>query len=281
MSDSELVRVTGRDILDSVLVSSGLNIAHTNLLDVRHRAPKFFHQLQRGEPNIVVIQADGVSSLDVMALRWMFPAGVTPLVLCPSTPQECADLAEIAVSAAQLIPGPVFLLLEDAVAAAEDIVIPGDEPLLEMNPPQPGDTLELPEIERDLRSLDDRLRAGFKGLQPTVLDACPAEMGKPEWLLVSYGRTSVAGQTAVQAARAEGQRVNHLRLRQLWPLPEPELMRAVMGIKHIVVAEPNFGQYASEIRRFAPDITIIPAGGLGEVKPGVILERLQRTPRCC
>lgn len=275
------VRVTGRDVLESVLTESGINVARTNLQDVRAHAPRFFAQLRRGEPNIVVVGADSVESLDVMSLRWMFPAGVTPLVLCPSTPQECAYLAEAAVSAAALIPGPVFLLLEDSVADAEDIVIPGDPAELELNEPAPLDLLDLPEEESELRTLDARLRSGFKGLIATKLDPCPENLGKPEWLLISFGSSTAPGRLAVKSARDAGQRVNHLSLQQLWPIPESALMRAVMGIKHIVVAERNLGQYATEIRRFAPDITVIPAGGINQVTPESILARLQRTPRCC
>ncbi|MEZ5993756.1 MAG: hypothetical protein R3E76_15590 [Planctomycetota bacterium] len=275
------VRVTGREVLESVLADSGMNVAHTNLRDVRTHAPRFFEQLRRGEPNIVVIGADRVESLDVMSLRWMFPAGITPLVLCPSNPQECAELAEAAISAATLIPGPVFLLLEDAVGDAEDIVIAHEAPELELVEPAPGDLLDVPQDEGELRMLDARLRSGFKGLEPAILDPCPKILGKPEWLLVSFGSSTVPGRLAVESARNEGQRVNHLSLRQLWPLPENALMRAVMGIKHIVVAERNLGQYATEVRRFAPDITVIPAGGISQVTPDAILARLQRTPRCC
>jgi len=277
----EPIRVTGRDVMESVLGDSGLHVARTNLNDVRCKAPKFFEQLRRGEANIVVIDADEVSSLDVMALRWMFPSGVTPLVLCPSNPQECAELAEVAISAARLIPGPVFLLLENSVANAEDIVIPNDEPLLELVQPTPEDTLDLNEEERELRLLDARLRSGVKGFSAAVMDPCPTELGKPEWLLVSFGSATAPAATAASAAIEQGQRVNHLRVRQLWPLPEPELMRAVMGIKHIVVAERNLGQYASEVRRFAPEITVVPAGGIGAVTSEQILDRLQRTPWCC
>ena len=113
-------------------------------------------------------------------------------------------------------------------------------------------------------------------------DPCPEELGRPEWLVVTSGATGAAATQAVQEARKEGQRVSLLNLNVLWPLPESELMRASMGIKHVVVAERNLGQYAQEVRRLLPELAIVTAGNAtGPVPANLILQRLQRTPRCC
>ncbi|MCA8914535.1 MAG: hypothetical protein KDB90_03915 [Planctomycetes bacterium] len=282
MSLAEPEIITGRSALDAALVQSGVHVTRTSAAEVLHRAPRFFEQLRSGEPNVVVIDADGVSSLDVMALRWMFPAGVTPLVLVPSSPQECAELAQIAASAAKLIPGPVFLLLEGPVADAEAIVVPSDDHELVLIDPPPLDTAMLDDEEGELRVLSARVAMPIKGLLPGILDACPTDLGKPEWLVISFGVTALAAAEAVAVARSEGQRVNHLRLRQIWPLPEAELLRSLSGIKHTVMAERNLGQYALEIRRIAPEMPVVRAGrASGAVTSSQILHRLQTTPRCC
>ncbi|MCB9894314.1 MAG: hypothetical protein H6839_07690 [Planctomycetes bacterium] len=282
MSAIEPIIITGRDALEGMLGESGVHVARTNTTDVRQRAPKFFQQLKAGEPNVVVIDSDGVASLDVMSLRWMFPAGVTPLVLVPSNPQECAELAQIAATAARLIPGPVFILLEDPVADAEAIVGDFAEPELALIDPPPLDAAQMDEEEAELQMLSARLATPIRGLKAAALDPCPSELGKPEWLVISFGETSQPAAEAVRLARADGQRVNHLRLRQLWPLPEADILRHLMGIKHVVMAERNLGQYALEIRRIAPEMPVVPAGrATGAVTSAEILRRLQTTPRCC
>ncbi len=282
MNEFEPELVTGRAAVEGVLSDAGVHITRTDLSELHQRAPRFFEQLRQGEPNVVIINADTVGALDVMSLRWMFPAGVTPLVLCPSNPQECAELAAVAVSAARLIPGPVFLLLERPVADAVAVVLPGDEPELMMPETGPQDAVMLDGEESEIAGLYARLAQPPRGLKSAVLDACPAEMGKPEWLVLAFGSTVAPAEQAVTAARNEGQRVNLLRVRQLWPFPEAEILRAANGIKHVVVAERNLGQYAGEVRRLLPELPIVVAGrATGVLTPERILQRLQRTPRCC
>lgn len=282
MSTTEPVTITGREALQNTLDESGVNVQHTTLAGLRNRAGDLYNKLRRGEPNIVVINATDVEALDVQALRWLFRGGVPPLVLCPSTPFECAEIAAIAVRAATLIPGPVFLLLEDAVAESEEVVGAVETPTFEMDTAAPPDISDLSDDEGELVALNARLSSPPRGLQLGTLDKCPEEMGKPEWLVVSYGSTFASASEATARARAEGQRVNHLNLRVVWPFPESEVMRATLGIKHTVMAERNLGQYAREIRSVLPDMAVVTAGRVsGPVPADLILRKLQSTPRCC
>ena len=282
MTIEEASRITGRSALDETLESSGVRFTHTTLGALRQDAVRLFEQLRSGDPNVIVIDTDSVLSLDVMALRWMYPNGVTPLVLCPSNVQECAELADIAAAAANLIPGPVFILLEQAVADSEESLSPTTEPELMLPDTPPVDFTEIGDKEAEIRTLENRANTPLEGFPRTVSDICPAEMGKPEWLVLSYGSTSAAASEAVRAARAQNQRVNHLRLLQLWPLPEPDILRALRGIKHTVMAERNLGQYAHEVRRIAPEMPVVPAtSATGPVTIDMVLTRLQNTPRCC
>lgn len=274
--------LTGREAVTHALNDSGVPWTETTLEELRVRSAELFEKLRRGTPGVVVVNAPNVMALDVMALRWLFPAGITPLVLCPSTPAECAELGMIAARAAQLVPGPVFLLLEEAVAEVGgefDVPSETEIDLPEAAPPQ---DLDVTEEERELRRLDSRLGAPPTGLKSSSFDPCPPHLGRPEWLLISFGAARTAAADAVRMAREAGQRVNHMNLRVLWPVPEGEMMRASMGVKHILVVERNLGQYAREVRALMPELPVVSAGTASAPPTAPdILRSLQRTPRCC
>jgi len=74
-----------------------------------------------------------------------------------------------------------------------------------------------------------------------------------ETLIVGYGITARPVQDAVRAAREAGQRVSALIVRSLWPVPEGAIRAALTGVRRVVVAELNLGQYRREIERLACD----------------------------
>lgn len=279
--DAESV-MTGRDAALEVLAESGIEFATVRMDEVYREAPALFERVRRGEPMVVVVDAPDVLSLDVMALRWMFPGGVTPLVLCPSNAAECAELAQTAADAARLKHGPVFLLLEESVANS----VPEGPPLEVSEIEEPEipilDTTGLPEPEAQMRLLEARHSKPLRGIRAAHEYRPESGPGKAEWLVISYGATRQPARSAVDQAAGEGQRVNLLGLRVLWPVPEEAILKAAMGIKHVVVAERNLGQYAHEIRKLVPELPVIPAGSLSApVSADAILARLQRSPRCC
>lgn len=271
---------SGRDALATALADSDVEYVKQREL-LSHRA-ELFRDLKDGSPRVVVIECARDESLDVQALRWMYPGGAAPMTLCPSTPGECFELAQVARKAAKLLEAPVLLLLEDDVAGAVGEVDKQEAPKLSLPPVIPVDVTGLASEEAGLRKLNARSNRVLRGFEAATLNACPTEMGRPEWLVVSYGSTFGAASKAVEQARADSQRVNHLNLCTLWPFPEAAVMRASMGIKHIVIPERNLGQYAKELRRALPDIAVVPANcATGPVNAEVILNRLQSTPRCC
>ncbi|MBZ0136534.1 MAG: hypothetical protein K8I27_09195 [Planctomycetes bacterium] len=280
---AEIGTLTGRQAVELALRDHGVNVEFIGAGDVRRNSSRLFQLLRGGTPSVIVIEALSVESLDVMALRWIFPGGITPLVLCPSNVFECAELAGAAASAAGLLNVPVFLLLDQQLAEQiESGIEAAPMPELKYEDVPPIDALELPEAEVEMRLLEQRLSRLPGGLPLATLDASPGAMGRPEWLVVTYGATAHAASRAVAEAREGGQRVSMLNLKVLWPLPESELLRASTGIKHVVVAERNLGQYAQEIRRVLPDLAVVSAGNAtGPVPQSLILRSLQRTPRCC
>jgi pyruvate/2-oxoacid:ferredoxin oxidoreductase alpha subunit len=276
--------LTAKDEALQILNERGVGVLETTLQDLHTHEPKLFQHMQQKQPLVVIVGADSVQSLDVMALRWMFRGGVTPLVLCPGSASECAELAWVAASAAELIGVPVFLLLEPGIGEEPSDPEERTDPNVSWDAPPPPDEV-LPATEQeaaDFLEIERRVQTPLQGFHTGRLVPCPPEQGRPEWLVVSYGASGKVAHQAADAAANEGMRINRLNLRQLWPVPEEMLMKAAMGVRHVVVAERNLGQYAQEIRRVLPELPVIPAGGPGKgLSPESVLLRLQRAPRCC
>ena len=67
-------------------------------------------------------------------------------------------------------------------------------------------------------------------------------------LLVGYGITSRILRSAVEAARAEGQRVGLFRPISLWPFPSEALRKAAADVRQVVVVELSNGQMVEDVR---------------------------------
>ena len=72
-----------------------------------------------------------------------------------------------------------------------------------------------------------------------------------ETLLIAYGTPARAMKEAAARARAEGMPVATLVLHTLWPVPEQLITQALSGMRRVVVAELNLGQYLREVERIA------------------------------
>ncbi len=72
-----------------------------------------------------------------------------------------------------------------------------------------------------------------------------------ETLIVSYGVSAHATRAAARRARAAGRRVSVLTVYSLWPVPEAAIRAALAGVRQVIVAELNHGQYRREIERLA------------------------------
>ncbi len=70
-------------------------------------------------------------------------------------------------------------------------------------------------------------------------------------LLVSFGVTAGAMREAVGYARGRGLNVSALTIQSLWPVPETAIGEAMKGVRRVVVAELNLGQYRREIERIS------------------------------
>lgn len=266
-------QVTLMSAIDAALQAAGAFVADTEslaLADVlRRRSPL-------GERTAVITArvAPGEPA-DVGALRWLNPGGACPLVFTPADFGQAIDLGALAGSCAKQWRTTTYVLLDHETAELEDGWRGYAEPKIPAS--LPADDVAAPE-ERSLRRALQHEKAApqLSTFEPDAVGA------KAEWLVISYGSTVTPARQAVTAARAQSQRVNHLALQTLWPVPEAAVIKAATGAKHVVVPERNLGQYVHEIRRVLPMLTVIPVGSAGTpVESARILDALRTTPRCC
>lgn len=264
-----------------------LQVLEYDTTELAQHGPDLLLSYASRTPTVALVRPAGTpaglpAGLDIQQVRWVVAGGYPPILLVPSTLAQCAAFAARAVTLACRHGVPVVLLIEPELQAeeVEDLPLPAPEPVAPVAQ-EPLPDPRLPEAERTALALQTRLA----GLLPEEWDLRLDEWagpGRAEWMVVSYGLASRAADAAVAAARSAGQRVTHIALGTIWPLPESLLLRAAAGARHVVTAERNLGQLAQELRRLLPDRTISPVTRVTEPPPAAaILEALQRTPRCC
>lgn len=209
-------------------------------------------------PCVCVVPVVDGSPVNVMRLRWLYDGGLGPPTLVGDMEELLAYAGELAVA----VGGPSVLMVPEGTDNVPEFIEVQAEPV---DAPTP--------IECYRRISESEL--------DTQIDEDVAE-GNPEWLVVSYGEANHASQTAIASVRNDGQRVRHLKLQRLWPLPEAAIHRAMRGIQHIVVPEFNHGQVVFEFRRLMPDKGIVPVDLIvNQDAVGAIEGALRFTPRCC
>ena len=76
--------------------------------------------------------------------------------------------------------------------------------------------------------------------------------GELDLLVIAYGFTARSVLEAVKMARQEGKRTGLLRLKTLWPFPEPFVRELARRSREVLVAEMNRGQILREVQRIVP-----------------------------
>jgi len=236
--------------------------------------------------------ATTVGQGDVQFVRWGTAGGYPIIALAPSSVAECYSLTRRAFDLAERFRCPVFLLTDkelnmttstvevdeyDKPAVRPRAALPSSEPPYRYVPA--GDVPALAQYggpgtvrftgsthdERALitkapakvAQLNEHLRAKIEEhadeIELVVKDLQPGAAT----LLISYGITAGAMREAVARVRAAGRAVSALTLLSLWPVPERAIREALVGIKRVVVAELNHGQYRREIERLAQGLEVI------------------------
>ncbi len=129
----------------------------------------------------------------------------------------------------------------------------------------------LTHLHRKIRAAQQTLEIADEDLDPNA-----------KILIVSYGLADGAAREAVRSLRAVGQRVSHVTLYTLWPVPENVLRRAATSeVDRVIVPELNIGLYFREIQRVLhhPRIVSLPRYDGGLISPESIVETVEAGAR--
>ena len=227
---------------------------------------------------------------DIQFMRWGNSGGYPVIVLSPTTVEECYTLTLKAFDLSERFRVPVFLATDKETSLTKTTaqIPPSDAPkvrdratapaagefipyrienlseVAEMSPYGGPHTLRfttsshdeeayLTKNPPDIDALNRHLAAKIEDhLDEISLVKADLEEGA-ETLLLSYGITARAMLEAGKRAREGGKRVSMLTVYSLWPIPEEAIQQAMKGVKRVVVAELNLGQYRREIERLTND----------------------------
>lgn len=224
---------------------------------------------------------------DIQFIRWVTAGGMPAVALCPTTAAECFTIAIEAFNFAERLRCPVFILSDKELALTKErvdlgaLVIPDIEerklaPRGQEETYRFEETTEVPamthfdgervtryttsthdeganlttdtaKIGRFIEHLDRKISARADELERVVWD--PQEGARD--LIVSYGSTARSAREVVCTVRSRGDKIAHLVIHSLWPLPERALRRALEGMDRVIVPEMNLGLYRQEIERVA------------------------------
>jgi len=179
------------------------------------------------------------------------------IVLAPASVQEMADLTMLAFELADKYRNPAIVLADGFIGQMM-------EPLeLEYRdiaaPEKPWAVKGTRETRKNLVSSiflePDDLEAHVRKLEAKYKRA---QQEEPHWelyntddaeiLLVGYGITSRILRSAVELARAEGQRVGLFRPITVWPFPSEALVKAASRVRKVLVVELSNGQMVDDVR---------------------------------
>jgi 2-oxoglutarate ferredoxin oxidoreductase subunit alpha len=244
--------------------------------------------------------ATTVAQSDVQFLRWGTSGGFPVIVLAPTDVAECYSLTRRAFDLAERFRVPVFVATDKEtvlsratvdVSAWEEIPVrkrataPADRPfvpypsdaprgvpamspiggphLLRFTTSSHDEQAYLSKSAAQVDELNRRLAAKVEGhLDEIELAVADLDKGA-ETLIVAYGITARAVKEAVVRARREGASLSMLTVHSLWPVPEGAILRALAGVKRVLVPELNLGQYVREVERLAGEGAQV--RGLGRV----------------
>jgi 2-oxoglutarate ferredoxin oxidoreductase subunit alpha len=304
----------------SFTVTSGpgfsLMMEHIGLA-VMTETPCVFIDVQRGGPST------GLPTLpaqaDMMQVKWGSHGDYEIIALCPSSPQECFDLAIKAFNLAEKYRVPTFLMLDEVVGhMTEKVVIPPADQI-EIEPrrfttKKPG---EFKLFEPDADGIPEMVKAGdgynvhvtglthdergYPNMSPAMQDTLVRRLqtkilnnaekiwmydeqdtGDADVVVVCYGITARVAQRAIDMARARGVKVGKFRLITAWPFPDKPIRELASKIKAFVVPELNLGQMVREVERAAAGLakTVLVSHAGGSVhRPEDILKAIMEVAR--
>ncbi|MGY5861162.1 MAG: 2-oxoacid:acceptor oxidoreductase subunit alpha [Candidatus Thorarchaeota archaeon] len=216
---------------------------------------------------------------DVMQPKWGSHGDYQIIALTPASVQEMFDQTVQAFNLSERYRVPVFVLADETVGhMRERLVIPDAKDLkLEYRklatgdpadylPYKPDDDLVPPMallgskyqfyatgLTHDYRGyptdkedvqleLVARLNNKILHNADKIIDLERFMLDDAEIAVVAYGTPSRSARKAIKEAREAGIKAGMLRLKTVWPFPEEALANLASEVKHIIVAEQNYGQ---------------------------------------
>jgi 2-oxoglutarate ferredoxin oxidoreductase subunit alpha len=230
--------------------------------------------------------ADG----DIQFMRWGNSGGLPVVVLAPVDVKDCFVLTMHAFNLAEAFRCPVFVAANKEISMTRETIdldalkLPelqarrsadARKPFLpfgvsggRMTPdflpiggecivrqtssthgPEGYITADADQIERNQERLQCKLDDYVD--QFAYYDWFPA--ADADTLLITYGVTSRAARSAIQALSHTGRSISHLVLKTLWPVPQQVIRTYATPVKRVIVVEMNLGQYVREIERTLPE----------------------------
>jgi pyruvate/2-oxoacid:ferredoxin oxidoreductase alpha subunit len=178
------------------------------------------------------------------------------IVLAPNSCQEMCDLTMLAFELADRFRNPAIVLADGFIGQMmepldleyREVVAP-EKPWAVKGTQQTRNNLvtsiflEPDDLEAHQRHLEAKYKQAQQEARWELYDTDDADI-----LLVGYGITSRILRSAVQAARAEGQRLGLFRPITLWPFPSEALRRTASGVHQVLVVELSNGQMVEDVR---------------------------------
>jgi len=304
----------------TMTVTSGpglsLMMEHVGLAAITE-TPCVFVDVQRGGPSTGLPTLPGQA--DMMQVRWGSHGDYSIIALSPNSPQECFDLIIKAFNLTEIYRVPVFFMMDEVVGhMTERVEIPeateidvverrwsdkkpgeyrpydvDDSMIPDMVKAGDGHRIHLTGLTHDERGypvmnadcqakLIRRLKAKIDDNRDKLIDVCEDGTDDADIVVVSFGITSRVAGAAVEAARAKGLKVGHLRMIIAWPFPSSRIVELASHAKAFIVPELNMGQMVIEVERAAcghADVVSVPHPGGTVHQPDEILEKIMEAAK--
>jgi 2-oxoglutarate ferredoxin oxidoreductase subunit alpha len=254
---------------------------------------------------------------DIQFVRWSSSGGYPIIALSPTDIPECYNFTMRAFDLAERFRCPVFILIDKEIGLTrkavdcDDLVdfpvrdrlgkvqggtfpfepyqlenptdvpiIPafGGPDLIRLTTSSHTSTGHLTKDPASISSHNHHLIAKITTYRDEISLVFLDDQPGAETLIISYGITAQSAYEAVQEFRDMGKLISHLIIYSLWPVPQTEICKALVGKTHLLIPELNHGLYRREIERVAMDTQEIHGlnrldGGL--ISPGEIIDALR------
>ena len=226
------------------------------------------------------------SQADVMQMRWGSAGDYEAIVVAPSSVQELYDYTIWAFNLAEKYRNPVIIMSETTIALMrERLDIPNENDIKLINRKYTDKTPETympfeaepfgcpdaaplgkgyhivysinPHDERGSIDWDpdafDRLYKRVTGkIYENRKQICRTEsymMDDAEYAIIAYGSEVRPSIEAAQMARNSGIKLGVLKLCNVWPIPQEQIIEVSKQVAKVFAVEMNIGKYAAEIER--------------------------------